>query len=206
MANKTPKSKTRLQYEKEYRRVKQAILRQRKIGYDVPTELIPVAPSKLDKINKKHIQMLQEITPQYIREHSTLYETYPPKENNLNIQIIEDITSMLSEWQPEYYWTPTFLLRKTSNHRKILLLWEETLTTEGEYEIAYRLEQNASKIKQLIEKLIYDSDSKEEDDFNMGWLLSLLLNRTLTAVESDWYNETSMSMALDSLRGDNSIA
>lgn len=68
--NNTPKSKWYEQYEREYRRLKQAIKRQEKQGYFVPDEIKPVAPSKMDKITKKDVQRLISFTPEKIRKKS----------------------------------------------------------------------------------------------------------------------------------------
>ena len=112
---------------------------------------------------------------------------------------------MLSEWNPAPYWHASFLQRKTENYHKIRALWNETLETEGEYEVGYRLEQNASEFMRLIERLLYASDSSVEDDFNMGRFIELLIGRPLTAFESDAYTEMARESAMDSLRGENSI-
>lgn len=276
MSNKnTPKNEWEHQYEREYNRIKQAIYRQKKLGYFVPEEIIPLPPSKVKNITQEHVERLTELTPQNIRKRSIYIDTKtgesvtgldilnshhvvksseakitesyapkveppsqlkpvnvktptkskqtkktkkpkskgftppesstPPKENNFNLSIIDRVNEMLSDWYPEIWWKEAFLVRKTQNYTKIQLAWEDLLDSEGEYEVAYRLEQNAQKIIELIDKLIHESDSKEEDDFNMGWLLQLLLGRALTAEESDWYSETSTSIALDSLRGENSL-
>lgn len=131
--------------------------------------------------------------------------TAPPIENNLNMQIIQSINNLLEEWQPAPYWHASFLQRKTENYHKISTLWKETLENEGEYEVAYRLESNASEFIRLVERLLYSSDSTIEDDFNMGRFLEMLIGRPLTAFESDYYSEMAREAAMDSLRGENSI-
>ena len=129
----------------------------------------------------------------------------PPKERSLNAQIIDTINSMLSEWQPAPYWRASFLQRKTENYHKILAIWNETIETEGEHEVAYRLESNATELLRLLERLLYSSDSTVEDDFNLSRFIELLIGRALTAFESDAYSELAREAALDSLRGENSL-
>ena len=268
MSNKnTPKKEWEYQYEREYNRIIQAINRQKKLGYFVPQEIIPVAPSKVKKITPEDVERLIELTPQKIRKSSIFIDketgksypvldvvkshhtatpseanikkhtpkkvkttstgntvnikgiggkpnkesdvapqpSAPPKENNLNIQIIETVNNMLSEWQPAPYWRNTFLQRKTENYNKISVIWEETLDTDGEYETAHRLENNATELIRLLERLLYSSDSSVEDDFNMGRFIELLIGRPLTALESDEYSEIAREAALDNLRGENSL-
>ena len=265
--NNTPKNEWEQQYEREYRRIIQAIKRQEKLGYFVPEEVRPEKPSKIKNVTSHHVQKLIELTPKKIRKSSVYVDTdtgeaypgldvvnshhiakpstakirettpkkpkqispqtvntrngkrkkskkektetqppnAPPKENNLNMQIIDTINNLLSEWQPAPYWHTSFLQRKTENYHKISALWKETLETEGEYEVAYRLESNASEFIRLVERLLYSSDSVVEDDFNMGRFLEMLIGRPLTAFESDYYSEMAREAAMDSLRGENSI-
>lgn len=258
--NYTPKNELKQQYDREYKRITQAIRRQKKLGYFVPEELKPESPSKVKVISKTEVERLITLTPKEIRKQSILIdketgEAYPgldivnshhkdkqstakiygtkvkkpkqikeptriksrkkknneleniapPKENSLNMQIIDTINRLLDEWQPAPYWHSAFLERKTVNYHHISTLWRETLVTEGEYEVAYRLESNATEFIRLVERLLYSSDSSVEDDFNMGRFIELLVNRPLTATESDMYTEIAREAAMDSLRGENSI-
>ena len=121
------------------------------------------------------------------------------------MQIIDTVNDMLNGWNPVPYWRGAFLQRKMENYHKIRALWDETLENEGEYEVAHRLENNATELLRLLERLLYSSDSSVEDDFNMGRFIELLIGRMLTAIESDAYTETAREMALDTLRGENSL-
>ena len=258
--NYTPKNEWEQQYEREYKRITQAIRRQEKLGYFVPEEVKPIPPSKVKVMSPTEVERLIKLTPKEIRKHSVWIDqdtgeahqgldivnshhkarpstakiterkakkpkqikepvqrksrkkkkkepenTAPPKENNLNMQIIDTINRLLDEWQPAPYWHSTFLERKTVNYHRISTLWKEILLTEGEYEVAYRLESHATEFIRLVERLLYSSDSTVEDDFNMGRFIELLANRPLTAHESDMYTEMAREAAMDSLRGENSI-
>lgn len=66
----TPKSKWYEQYEREYKRINQAIRRQQKLGYYVPEEVKPVKPSAMPKILKKDVDKLVRLTPKAIRKKS----------------------------------------------------------------------------------------------------------------------------------------
>lgn len=281
--NNTPNNEWEKQYQREYRRIVQAINRQKKLGYFVPEEIKPVAPTKKKTVTQHDVETLIQLTPKKIRKSSIYVDketgesfegldvvnshhkarpskakvgqtgtqkaqpklphiketgerkrkkkqkqktpqqdtpkqnvpetptfspptpTAPPIENNLNKQIVDTISAMLSEWQPAPHWHASFLQRKTENYHKILSLWNEILDTEGEYEVAYRLESNATELIRLLERLLYSSDSTIEDDFNMGRFIELLIGRALTAVESDWYSEMAREAAMDSLRGENTL-
>lgn len=256
----TPKSEWEQQYEREYKRITQAIRRQKKLGYYVPEDVKPVAPSKVKTFSQQDVENLIRLTPKEIRKKSAWIdkesgevfygldvvksrhtpkpsvakvdgyrkkktrqiseptkrksrkkkitkdiEVAPPKENNLNRQIIDNISSLLDEWQPAPYWHASFLVRKTVTYHTISALWKEVLATEGEYEVAYRLEEHAQELLRIVERLLYSSDSSVEDDFNMGRFIELLIQRPLTSAESDMYSEMARESAMDSLRGENSI-
>ncbi len=258
--NYTPKNEWEQQYEREYKRITQAIRRQEKLGYYVPKEVRPTPPSKVKVMSPLEVEKLINLTPKEIRKKSVwidqetgeahkgldivkshhkakpseaqisvpkgkkikqiteptkrkvrkkkkkeLENTAPPKENNLNIQIIDTINRLLADWQPAPYWHASFLERKHRNFNMINTVWKETLNKEGEYEVAYRLESNATEFTHLVERLLYASDSTVEDDFNMSRFIELLINRPLTAEESDAYTEMAREAAMDSLRGENSI-
>lgn len=277
MSNKnTPNSTLFQQYEREYKRIQQAIRRQIKLGYAVPEELKPIPPTKVEKVTAKDVERLIKLTPQAIRKKSTYVDPHtgevfegldivkshhkakpstakvkerkprkpkqiqqpteskrkrkrkgeegqekqtkrkkkqkqtepeyaPPKENTLNMQIIDTINQLLAEFDAAPYWRGSFLERKYSNYHKISALWQETLATEGEYEVAFRLENNATEFIRLVERLLYASDSTIEDDFNMSRFVELLIGRALTAYESDHYTEIAREAAMDALRGENSI-
>lgn len=277
MSNKnTPNSALFQQYEREYKRIRQVIRRQKKLGYIVPEDLIPTSPSKVRTVTQSDVDSLIQLTPQAIRKKSTYVDAYtgeafegldvvvshhkakpseakvkerkpkkprqisppterkrkrkrkgestqektskrgrknkknepeyaPPKENTLNTQIIDSINQLLSEFEAAPYWRGSFLERKYTNYHRISALWEETITAEGEYEVAFRLENNATEFMRIVERLLYASDSTIEDDFNMSRFVELLIGRALTADESDYYSEMAREAALDTLRGDNSI-
>lgn len=68
--NTNPKSKWYNQYSKEYRRITQAIRRQKKLGYFVPEEVKPTKPSNMQTIRKSDVQRLIKLTPTKIRKKS----------------------------------------------------------------------------------------------------------------------------------------
>ena len=165
-----------------------------------------IAPKQPKQIAPKQTKEKTKLSPKQSSEPFTPPEpSTPPKENTLNTQIVDTINRMLSEWQPAPYWHASFLERKTENYYKISAIWQETLETDGEYEVAYRIESNATELIRLLERLLYSSDSTIEDDFNIGRFIELLIGRALTAFESDAYSELAREAAMDSLRGENSF-
>lgn len=123
-------------------------------------------------------------------------ESAPPIENNLNMQIIEQITSMLEDWHPASYWPTTYAERKATYRCTIYDKWMQAIETEGAFELAFRLENRAEMYHRMIDRVIHFSDSVSEDLMNLNEIISFLTGTKLTAEESDKY----ASEAYDYLR------
>lgn len=126
----------------------------------------------------------------------------PPKENNLNMQIIDDISDMLERWQPAYHWNSTWVERKTGFYFSIYKAWSDAIATEGAYALAYRLENKAYYYHRLIDRVIHASDSIWDDQMNVNEIISFLLGRSLTAEESDQISSSAHEYLQDRLIGD----
>ena len=68
--NYTPKTELEQQYEREYKRITQAIRRQEKLGYFVPEAVKPTPPSKVKVMAPSKIDELIKLTPKEIRKKS----------------------------------------------------------------------------------------------------------------------------------------
>ena len=110
------------------------------------------------------------------------------------------------EWTPDPDWSSYFEYLKTLNRNKILMEWNDLLLSEGEYQVAYRIESKADYLYEIVKRLIYESESKDEESIDFGELHQIIFGRTLTAVESDYYNTVATAAVLASLRGENSFA
>lgn len=248
MAKKTPKDELRKQYEREYKRIIQAIYRQTKIGYNISEQIKPIKPSKIKTITQQDVDRLVQITPKKIRKSSIYIDketgesfdgldvvnshnkakkpkakgrrksynpklsdsnpdiSAPPKENNLNLQIIDQVTELLVEWMPEPDWPDSFRIKKEINRNQLLIEWNDLLLSEGEYEVAYRIENRADALIETIDKLIHVSSSPDEETADFAFVHEIIFGRALTAEESDWYNSEAVASVMDSLRGGNSFA
>lgn len=256
--NYTPKNEWEVQYEREYKRITQAIRRQKKLGYFVPEDVKPLPPSKVKVISPTLVEKLIDLTPKEIRKQSVWVDqetgeahqgldivksrhtakpsttnitetkgrrkkkqiqeptqrksrkkkkkepenTAPPKENNLNMQIVDSITEMIERWQPSQHWNTLWLERKTTIYITIRDKWFETLNKEGAYQVAYRMENNALLYNHMVDRLIHGSDDAVEDSINLNTFITFLTNETLTAEESDAYSTYAMEYIRDSLMGD----
>lgn len=258
MPNKnTPNGQLFEQYQREYQRISQVIRRNKKLGYTLPENLIPVKPSKLEYVTQELIAELQKMTPQELRLNSIyvdsssgevytgvdhvvshhkakpsqakvkplsnkgkrlvtpetekiLYNTIPepddvipPIETSLNLDIIERINNLIADFEPPMNRTETFIFRKIMNHANIKIHWEETISREGEYAVAYRLENCAEEFYELARKLMYESESETEEDFQMSQFVTMLTGKALTAWEADEYDSRAAVIANDIIRGFN---
>lgn len=255
--NYTPKSELQLQYEREYRRITQAIRRQKKLGYTVPEELKPVSPSKVKVFSPAEVERLTTITPQRIRKESFYVDpqsgealegydvvekrkrqkkpkapkqkkrrkkdkqpkpqkkrkrkekefeppepSAPPRENTFNLQIIADITRILEGWQPQYHWSISYAERKATYRNVIYDKWMQAIENEGEYGLAFRLENKADYYHDLISRVVYASDAPWEDQANLTEIITFLTGQALTAEESDRYSSEAYDYLRDNFIGD----
>lgn len=250
--NDTPKSPIELQYEREYRRATQALRRQKKYGYTIPEEVLPIKPSKMKKVTPEDVANLERLTPKFIREHSYYIDTstgeavygldvvkshhkakpskatikntnkrkrkssksttkkpktvspkykdkIPPKEVNLNTQIINDITALLDTFQPPAYWRDSMRARKYGIHATLSLLWEEVLNIEGEYQVAYRLEQHAEELRKVTNRLLYESGNDYTEQPDMGRFGELVFGKPFTQAESDYYSDYAYQASMQAM-------
>lgn len=256
MPNKnTPNGQLFEQYQREYRRIIDAIRENKKLGYILPEEYKPIKPSKIKNLTQEIVREMSNTAPSDLRLKSlyvdkssgmvyegvdhvvshhkakpskakvkefkgrykntftqkydkTLHNSFdrpedsiPPSDSSLNLDIINEVNAILENFEPPQNRTQSFVFRKTTNFHKVEFIWKETLYREGEYEVAYRLEGHAQEFIDLINKLLYDSDSKNDDEFCMSQFVTLLTSQALTASESDYYDSEAAYRATDTLRG-----
>lgn len=113
----------------------------------------------------------------------------PPKETNLNTQIIADITEKIESFDPSSVgWSTSFKVNKKVIKSQLQAIWEDTLDSQGEYEVAYRLNGKAEELNSILDTLFYSSDSTRVD-FNMGAFMTLIKGEALTQQEADWLED-----------------
>lgn len=216
------KSKTPLTpyeaYKKEYKRLQQAIRRQRKKGYDISAEDVAVkTPGQLKKEfgldynYQAEIEALKAFTPEQLRniaiakqEDDWGYEDepYPPEDSTLNQAIIDMFTELFMEpTMPSG--NPNFVMRKLKVQNTLKAIWEDTLDSTDPYILAAILEENAYTIKSVVERLQYDSESNVEEAADLSLIVEILNGGSpLSAEQADQINESAMWYgAYDNLRG-----
>lgn len=206
-------------YKKEYKRLQQAIRRQRKKGYDISSEDVAVrTPGQLksefgleyDYLSE--IENLKAFTPETLRNISIAKqeadewgyenEPYPPEDSTLNQAIIDEFERLFME--PDMpHGSPDFVEHKLYLQHELQAMWEDTLNVIDPYELASLLEENAVPIKEAASRLQYESESIQEEQTDLSFLGELLNGgKALTAVQADRISESAMWYNMhDKLRG-----
>lgn len=206
-------------YKKEYKRLQQAIRRQRKKGYDLSAEDVAVrTPGQLkseygfeyDYLSE--IENLKSFSPETLRKISIAkqeedewdYENdpYPPEESTLNQAIIDEFERLFMEpSQPRG--STSFTQHKMTLQHELQAMWADTADSTDPYELSSLLEENASEIKEIALRLQYASESIEEEQTDLVFLGELLNGgNALTADQADRITESAMWYNLnDNLRG-----
>lgn len=161
-----------------------------KVGSYVKKSKKQSEPKKSKK--KKQSSKNSKAQPETQKEQK-YSDRIPPKETNLNTQIIDDIRNLLDTFEPKGHWTDSMRARKIGIHAQLSAMFEDVLTAEGEYEVAYRLEQNASRLHDVTNRLLYESSKDYAETFDIGTFCEILFGKPLTQMESDYYSDLGYS-------------
>ena len=206
-------------YKKEYKRLQQAIRRQRKKGYDISAEDIAVkTPGQiksgfgLEYDYLPDIDLLKSFTPEHLRNIAIAKqkaadwgyenEPYPPEDSTLNQAIIDEFERLFMEpGHPRG--SPNFAEHKMFLQHELQAMWIDTVDSTDPYELSSLLEANAGAIKETALRLQYESESVQEEQTDLAFLGELLNGgRALTAAQADRISESAMWYNLtDNLRG-----
>lgn len=217
------KSKTPLTpyeaYKKEYKRLQQAVRRQRKKGYDISAEDVAVkTPGQLksefglDYDYLSEIESLKAFTPEQLRNIAIAkqeadewgYENdpYPPEDSTLNQAIIDEFERLFMDPDTPRG-NPHFVAHKLALQNELKVLWADTADSTDPYELAAILEEHAEQIKDTAARLQYASESADEEQTDLTVIAELLNGgRALTAAQADRISESAMWYNfIDNLRG-----
>lgn len=180
-------------YNKEVKRIKAAINRNAKQGYFLPEELTFERP---DRITKKNIEALKQITPKRLRKASTHYDINtgelitrhneemlseikqnipkkkppkePPKKEPPKITVIDRVRAALYDLANESG------VPISSRKAEVINIFDETLEDMGPEAYGDYLETVEEEIFYHVERVTYHSSPREvEQSFaNLGRLLN----------------------------------
>lgn len=118
----------------------------------------------------------------------------PPLSSNLNTQIIAEISSILVQFDIGYV-TAVYSKSWAKHKQKIAdfltTIWTNNLSEydDDQYELAYRLENNAEEFKDLTSHLLYDSESITQESINIRRWVELLYGGTLDAITAGFISD-----------------
>lgn len=124
-------------------------------------------------------------------------ERIQPYEDRYNstIAILEQIDAEISSYIPAhpYHRNAMWWVRwKESIHSIIKTYWDDIYsdaTNEEIVQLAARLESKASTLRDLIQKALYSSNSKDADNQNLSLIIETLTGAKLSAIESAYIND-----------------
>lgn len=108
-----------------------------------------------------------------------------PKKNeaNLNSHIIGEVRGILDTYHPPAHGTPSFIAQKESDYNYLINLLDTTIEQDGEYETAYRIEEQADDFFKTMDKLLHASGSKDEEIEWRNIVARIIKGRALTIDE-----------------------
>lgn len=124
-------------------------------------------------------------------------ERIQPYEDRYNstVAILEQIDEELSSYVPAhpYHTNAMWWVRwKESIHSIIKTYWDDIYsdaTNEEIVQLAARLESKALTLRDLIQKALYNSNSKDADNQNLSLIIETLTGAKLSAIESAYIND-----------------
>lgn len=124
-------------------------------------------------------------------------ERIQPYEDRYNstVAILEQIDEELSSYVPAhpFHRNAMWWVRwKESLHSIIKMYWDDIYSDASSEEIvklAARIESRASTLRDLIQKTLYSSNSKDTDNQNLSLIIEILTGAKLSAIESAYIND-----------------
>lgn len=165
-----------------------------KKGYYVDASILPERGAS--------VQEYESFTGEKIKQEAAVKdwtdgERIQPYEDRYNstIAILEQIDEEISSYVPAhpYHRNAMWWVRwKESLHSIIKTYWDDTYSDATSAEIvqlASRLESRASTLRDLIQKALYSSNSKDTDNQNLSLIIEILTGAKLSAIESAYIND-----------------
>lgn len=199
MANKRTKTEQPLTPEIErklaIKAYKERIRYARRKGL-TPYEITQFEDLQTEDINALRGERLFE-QPSWLNDDTDdVFSDYdsPPLSSNLNTQIIAEISSILVQFDIGYV-TAVYSKSWAKHKQKIAdfltTIWTNNLSEydDDQYELAYRLENNAEEFKDLTSHLLYDSESITQESINIRRWVELLYGGTLDAITAGFISD-----------------
>ena len=101
--------------------------------------------------------------------------------------MLEVVQDMIDTWEPSITWTEYFTKIKTGDHRTLRNVLQGAIDAEGRDVIAQRLQDNAVRVIDLAQAILWESGDEEGRNtihIAINEFVAILYGRNLTAEES----------------------
>lgn len=213
------------EYEKQVKRIKSTIKRLSKIGIEIPESVIPKQPKRITKKTLHNIQKInakslkqsaqpttktnvtnksEQVSKQQTKRRAKVPQktkkTGTPKPRSLPRQytiVLDNITELIRTWSPQSNWTPYFSSVKNKDKNILSNILEGAISQEGEQAVARRLNNHATEIMDIVNRILYESGGKtgrDQTQLDLQRFSQIIMGRRLTVEESKNMTEIAETM------------
>ena len=131
-----------------------------------------ILPGLIARERQKEVKKEAEKATQLNETRDRFYETYHPDAQGEGdggdgasevYTTLSTVRDMIEQWSPEPHWAPTFAVVKQGDRNMLRNILESQIVQEGEQAVAKRMQDNAQRIINLSESILYASGSDEYD-------------------------------------------
>lgn len=165
-----------------------------KKGYYVDTSILPERGASVKEYEAFTDERIKQEAATKDLADGERIQPYADRYNS-TIAILEQIDEELSSYVPAhpFHSNAMWWVRwKESLHGIIKTYWDDVYSDASSAEIvklASRLESRASTLRDLIQKALYSSNSKDTDNQNLSLIIETLTGAKLSAIESAYIND-----------------
>ena len=186
---KKRKTQNQIDYEKQVRRIKQAVYRAKKKGYYF--EDLSFIPQKPKRITRKAIERLSSITPSQVRASASFVDIDTGEIKKIEyptLSVVKSVRERIKHIEP-----PQVYLRghkgriefPVFNHvNYILEIFEDSLTYYGEASYSQYLSENMYEIMDTIAKIKYQDSDGDQISASFTRLAEILNGKELSISQS----------------------
>lgn len=173
-----------------------------KRGYLVDASIIPERGKKPEEYE----QFTGEKIKQEAQNEDYWKEDREPPEDtryDATLQILRQIDQELSAYVPAHPYNRNamwWVRWKETLHDIIQGYWDDVYADRSKAELvalAARLESRADTLRDLIQRTLYASGSKDTDNQNLSLIIEILTNSKLSAIESAYINDVQEGLDYD---------
>ena len=203
-------------YNKQRNRIKRFLKNATKRGFEFVENILPSIPKK---ITEASVRRLERLTPNELYKRSTYYDKLTqefipgtegrtlerkraagrrkqPLEPEVQLPsvthiILDNVIDEISRCVPLSNWTNWFSEKKRNDKNILDRMIRGAINSEGEDEVAARLEAHAEEVNNLLQEILYGSgggdaneNGRDKINFDLVRFSTILTGRAMTVYES----------------------